>query len=126
VAVRQVVRHRPTPSAATPNGRAARKHGVRRRAKRGITLAIASGAATAPCGTQAAEENMTTEAAVAPAVIKKIVYAVTEKGERSYWTKIGVAFVNRDGSLSVRLDAMPMNGSMQIREEEPRRFGGGQ
>jgi hypothetical protein len=69
---------------------------------------------------------MTTEAVVTPAVTKKIVFAVTEKGERSFFTKIGVAFVNRDGSLTVRLDAMPMSGTMQIRDEEPRRMAGGQ
>jgi len=33
---------------------------------------------------------------------------------------VGAAFVNRDGSLSVRLDAMPVNGKLQIRDYQPR------
>ncbi|MBW2190524.1 MAG: hypothetical protein JRG93_13210 [Deltaproteobacteria bacterium] len=33
---------------------------------------------------------------------------------------MGAAFVNRDGSLSVRLDAMPVNGELQIRDYQPR------
>lgn len=62
--------------------------------------------------------------AIAP---RKLVYAVTEKGEKSFWTRIGVAFVNRDGSMTVRLDAVPVSGVLQIRDEDPttRRPGGG-
>ena len=29
-------------------------------------------------------------------------------------------FVNRDGSLNVRLDALPLNGQLHIRDEAPR------
>lgn len=50
----------------------------------------------------------------------KIVYNVTERAGRSYWTRIGAAFVNRDGSLSVRLESMPISGEMQIRDQAPR------
>lgn len=50
----------------------------------------------------------------------KIAYSVTERGERSFWNRIGVAFTNRDGSLSVKLDCLPMNGTIQIRDYEPR------
>ena len=46
----------------------------------------------------------------------KIVYAITERGERSYWTRIGVAYTNRDGSLNIKLDAIPVSGTMQVRE----------
>ncbi|MBL8678031.1 MAG: hypothetical protein JNK05_02650 [Myxococcales bacterium] len=52
------------------------------------------------------------------AVAKKYVYTVTERNERSYWTKLGVGFVNRDGSITLRLDAMPVNGMLQIRDED--------
>ncbi len=52
---------------------------------------------------------------------KKLVYAVTEKGERTFWTKVGVGFVNRDGSLTLRLDAMPINGTLQVRDEDTSR-----
>ena len=51
----------------------------------------------------------------------KAVYAVTERGGRSYWTKIGVGFTNKDGSLNLRLDAIPVNGQLQVREWEDNR-----
>ena len=50
----------------------------------------------------------------------RTVFAITEKGERSFWTKVGVAYVNRDGSLTCRLDALPVSGTLQIRTDEPR------
>jgi hypothetical protein len=59
--------------------------------------------------------------------VRKIVYTVTEKGEKSFWTRIGMAFTNKDGSLTVRLDAVPVNGMLQIRDEDfGRRNGGAQ
>ena len=50
----------------------------------------------------------------------KIVYTITERGDRSFWTRIGVAYVNRDGSLNVKLEAVPVNGTMQVRDWTPR------
>src|ERR1022692_3311088 len=51
----------------------------------------------------------------------KIVYTVVERGPgKSYWTRVGVGFVNRDGSLNLRLDAIPMNGMLQVRDWEER------
>ena len=50
----------------------------------------------------------------------KIVYVITERGEKSYWTRIGVAYTNRDGSINVKLDALPISGTLQIRDEEAR------
>jgi hypothetical protein len=38
---------------------------------------------------------------------------------KSYWTRVGVGFVNRDGSITLRLDALPINGTLQVREWEP-------
>ncbi|MDP3275092.1 MAG: hypothetical protein Q8Q09_07830 [Deltaproteobacteria bacterium] len=55
------------------------------------------------------------------AVARKAVYTVTERNDRSWWTKIGVAFVNKDGSLTVRLDATPISGVLQIRDEDATR-----
>lgn len=46
----------------------------------------------------------------------KIVYVITKRGDRTYWNRIGVAFVNRDGSINVRLEAFPVNGECQIRD----------
>ena len=34
----------------------------------------------------------------------KIVYVITERNGKSYWNRVGVAFVNHDGSLNVKLD----------------------
>lgn len=55
---------------------------------------------------------------VSGAVVRKHVYTVTERGEKSFWVKIGAAFVNRDNSMTVRLDAIPVNGVLQIRDED--------
>jgi len=51
----------------------------------------------------------------------KTVWTVVERGPgRSYWTRVGVGFVNRDGSLTLRLDAIPINGTLQVRDwQEP-------
>lgn len=50
----------------------------------------------------------------------KAVYTIVERGSRKHWLRIGVAFVNRDGSLNVRLDAVPINGQLHIRTALPR------
>jgi hypothetical protein len=51
------------------------------------------------------------------------VYAITEReGERAWWQKIGLAFTNRDGSIAIYLDALPIGtNKLQVREqrEEP-------
>ena len=45
----------------------------------------------------------------------KFVYVITSKGDRKFWTKVGVAFVNRDGSLNCKLDSLPVGGELHIR-----------
>ncbi len=50
----------------------------------------------------------------------KIVYVITDRGEKKFWNRIGVAFVNRDGSINVKLEAVPVKGEMQIRDYVPR------
>lgn len=50
----------------------------------------------------------------------KIVYVITERGGRSFWNRCGVAFVNSDGSLNVKLEAIPVNGEVHIRDYVPR------
>ena len=47
----------------------------------------------------------------------KIAYTITQSGERSFWRRVGVAFTNRDGSINVKLDALPTNGQLQLREQ---------
>ncbi len=45
-----------------------------------------------------------------------------ENGEtQSWWTRVGRAFRNRDGSINVHLDALPPQGKLQLRvPSEPR------
>jgi hypothetical protein len=48
---------------------------------------------------------------------RKVVYTIVETGEgKSFWREIGAAFVNRDDSLTVLLDALPVNGRLHIRD----------
>ena len=46
------------------------------------------------------------------------VFTIAERDGKSYWIRIGAAFTNRDGSETVLLDALPVNGRLQIRERE--------
>jgi len=48
------------------------------------------------------------------ATVKFIAYAVTPRGEgeKDRWTRIGAAFENKDGSLTVLLDAAPLSGKL--------------
>ena len=40
--------------------------------------------------------------------LPKDAFQITEgKDGKSYWTKVGMAFVNKDGSINVFLDAFP-------------------
>lgn len=43
---------------------------------------------------------------------------MAERGEekKSVWVKAGAAWVNRDGSLNVYLDVLPLDGKLHVRE----------
>ncbi len=55
---------------------------------------------------------------------RRDVWVVTDKpmpdgsGTRSFWTKVGSAHENRDGSTTVKLDALPLNGTLQLRDTD--------
>jgi hypothetical protein len=55
----------------------------------------------------------------------KAVYTIVEtpgrngNPDRKLWLRLGMAFVNRDGSLNVKLDAVPTNGTLHIRDQAP-------
>ncbi len=51
----------------------------------------------------------------------KVVYTIVDRGQdkKPIWLRIGAAFVNRDQSLNVRLDAYPQNGTLHIRDYVP-------
>lgn len=50
--------------------------------------------------------------------VKYVAFTVSERGDgddkKSFWTRIGVAYENRDGSLGVLLDAFPTNGKLVL------------
>jgi hypothetical protein len=48
----------------------------------------------------------------------KTVYTIIERGagKSSIWVRVGTGYTNRDGSLNLKLDAIPVNGSLQVRE----------
>lgn len=50
----------------------------------------------------------------------KMVYTVVERDKKSYWVKIGVGYINSDGSINLKLDATPVNGTIQVRDYEPK------
>lgn len=48
-----------------------------------------------------------------------VVYAITEKDadRGTWWQRIGTAFTNRDGSIAIYLDALPLGtNKLQVRE----------
>lgn len=53
----------------------------------------------------------------------KAVYTIIEdeKLDKAIFRRVGVGFVNRDASLNVVLDALPVSGRLHIRDWEARR-----
>jgi len=54
---------------------------------------------------------------------RKDVFTIIEKGEgkKTYWCKVGSAWEAKDGSWQIVLDALPVNGRLNMRDpyEEP-------
>jgi len=50
------------------------------------------------------------------------VYTIVERAGKKHWVRIGTAFDNRDRSINLKLDAVPTNGSLQIRDRDERRW----
>jgi hypothetical protein len=44
-------------------------------------------------------------------------FTVCDRGEdrKPFWVDIGSAWVNKDGSFNLRLDALPVNGQITVR-----------
>jgi hypothetical protein len=52
------------------------------------------------------------------------VFSIKEsKGGGSIWVRAGAAFVNKDGSLNVFLDVLPLDGKLHVREAGEKREG---
>src|SRR5271170_4613157 len=50
----------------------------------------------------------------------KTVFTVVDRGSgKSFWVRVGTGFLNQDGSWNLRLDAIPVNGVLQVRDWEP-------
>ena len=45
----------------------------------------------------------------------KVISAVEKDGKTAFWMRLGTAFVNRDNSINVYLDACPRSMQFQIR-----------
>lgn len=52
------------------------------------------------------------------------IIAGTSDGKKDRWIKIGASFLNKDGSESVLLDALPVNGKLQLRTPKPKEDAG--
>jgi hypothetical protein len=48
--------------------------------------------------------------------LKKVYTIVDREGKDSIWIEVGIAFDNKDGSMNVHLNALPVNGKLHIRE----------
>ena len=50
----------------------------------------------------------------------KVISAVEKDGKTKFWMRLGTAFLNRDNSINVYLDAVPRSMQLQIREFDER------
>jgi len=51
--------------------------------------------------------------------IMKDVFNIVESSDgKKHWLKVGVGFVNRDGSINVKLNTLPINGILNIRDKK--------
>ncbi|HLT29131.1 MAG TPA: hypothetical protein VK013_03755 [Myxococcaceae bacterium] len=51
------------------------------------------------------------------------VFSIREGRGGSIWVRAGSAFVNKDGSLNVLLDVLPIDGKLHVREAAERKDG---
>lgn len=49
---------------------------------------------------------------------KYAVFTIKERGvgQKAIFVRIGIAFINRDGSYNIHLDASPLDGKLHMRE----------
>lgn len=68
----------------------------------------------------AREKNQQTQAPNAP---DYLAWHVTQKGEKSFWNKLGAAWAHKDGKgVTLQLETCPINGRIVLRlplEEAP-------
>ena len=51
------------------------------------------------------------------------IFSVRDRGEgrKAQWTEVGVGFTNKDASLNLIFNALPLSGKVQVRVYEPRK-----
>jgi hypothetical protein len=49
------------------------------------------------------------------------VFSIRESKGGSIWVRAGSAFVNKDGSMNVLLDVLPLDGKLHVREAGEKR-----
>ncbi len=47
---------------------------------------------------------------------KRVVCPVEGKDGKTYWVRMGRAFINKDSSINLYLDCLPVNGRLQVRD----------
>jgi hypothetical protein len=52
----------------------------------------------------------------------KLVYGIVQRDgmEKSFWTRIGAAWENKDSSLNVKLDFLPASADITLQIRDPR------
>lgn len=53
--------------------------------------------------------------------VRYAVFAIRKSKNGSTWHRAGSAFVNRDGSMNIYLDVLPLDGTLHIRENGEQR-----
>ncbi len=78
---------------------------------------------TAPTAASAANHGAADDGAAETGARRRFkeVWLVEDRREgKAFWTRVGTAFENRDGSWNVRLSAVPVgNGNLNIRDPRP-------
>ncbi len=50
----------------------------------------------------------------------KEVYNIIERDNaKPVWTRVGIGFVNRDNSINIILESLPLNGKLHVRDPRP-------
>lgn len=51
--------------------------------------------------------------------MKEVYHIVEREGTKPIWTRVGIGFVNKDDSINIRLDSLPIDGRLHVRDMRP-------
>jgi hypothetical protein len=79
-----------------------------------------------PCGTSscvitAKEKEQEKKEGVVEERKRLAVFSIRKNRGGSIWVRAGSAFINRDGSLNLYLDVLPLDGTLHVREPGEKR-----